>query len=210
MQTIPPSRLRVTAAIAALWLSACGGGGDDGALPITAAPAPGAAVQTASIAATVAPALTWTLAEPTPRVWHSLSTNATGDILVAGEAPAGQVHVSSDGGATWTAGNSPSGVWISSAVSRDGSLIVAVQYDGGMFMSTNRGASWTRVTNSPLVDAAGGVGFEAVTVSQDGRRIAAVVQNGPIVLSADGGATWTRGPLPDEPQTRWWRWIDGS
>src|SRR4051812_32827332 len=39
MRTSPPSALRVTAALAALWLSACGGGGD-GASPTTSAPAP--------------------------------------------------------------------------------------------------------------------------------------------------------------------------
>jgi photosystem II stability/assembly factor-like uncharacterized protein len=211
MRTSPHCAMRLTATLAALWLSACGGG--DPAAPATTAPTPISAavnVLTASIQATVAPALAWTQAYPTPQVWQSLSSSADGEVIVAGEAPTGLVHVSADGGATWTSGNSTPGVWISSAASANGDRIVALQYQGGMFMSTDHGASWTRVTSSPLVNQSGGVPFEAVTLSQDGQRIAAVVQNGRILLSRDAGATWTTGTLPDEPQERWWRWIDGS
>ena len=213
MRSHPPSALRVTAAVAALWLSACGGGGGDPGAPATSAPTPVTAafnMVSAAIQATVAPSLVWTQSYPTPQVWHSIASNASGDVIVAGEAPTGLVHVSADGGATWTSGNSTPGVWISSAISSAGDRIVAVQYQGGMFTSTDHGVTWNRVTSSPLVNQSGGVLFEAVTMSQDGQRIAAVVQNGPILLSHDAGATWTTGTLPDQPQARWWRWIDGS
>src|SRR5690242_15498820 len=117
MPPLPPSTLRLSAALAALWLSACGGGGGDlGPLP-GSAPEPASGALVASSLASVAPALLWTTADPTPRIWHSLSSDPSGTILVAGEAPSGRVHVSRDGGATWTAGNSPTGIWISSAVS---------------------------------------------------------------------------------------------
>ncbi|MGZ5848436.1 MAG: WD40/YVTN/BNR-like repeat-containing protein, partial [Ramlibacter sp.] len=207
-QSIPHPRLRLSIALAAMWLAACGGGGDGS--PIGMAPAPADGTFAAATRLSVAPSLPWTIAIPTPQIWHSLAMNPGGDVLVAGEAPTGLIRVSSDGGATWTAGNSTPGVWISSAMSASGDRIVALQYGGGMFTSTDRGASWQRVTSSPLVNDPNGLGFEAVTVSQDGLRIAAVIQNGPIVLSHDGGATWSAGTLPDAPQNRWWRWIDGS
>ena len=138
-----------------------------------------------------------------------MSMSSTGQVIAAGEA-GGPIHVSRDGGATWTTGDSANAVWISSAMTASGDRIYAVQYGGDLVMSTNGGASWQAVTSSPLVHAAGGLGFEAVTVSQDGQRIAVAVQDGPIVLSADSGATWHAATLPDGQPNHWWRWIDGS
>ncbi len=146
----------------------------------------------------------------TPRVWHSLSSDPSGTVLVAGEAPNGLIWVSADGGATWTSGNSTPGVWISSDVSDNGGLIVAVRYAGGMYTSTDQGGTWTRVTSSPLVFDAAGLSFESVTVSHNGQRIAAAIQNGNIVLSNDGGVTWAAATMPDVPQNKWWRGIDSS
>lgn len=146
----------------------------------------------------------------TPRIWHSLSSDPSGTVLVAGEAPNGLIWVSADGGATWTSGNSTPGVWIWSDVSDNGALIVAVRFNGGMYTSTDQGVTWTRVTSSPLVYDVAGQAFESVTVSHDGQRIAAVIQNGNIVLSNDGAATWAAAVLPVAPQNRWWRGIDSS
>lgn len=146
----------------------------------------------------------------TPRVWHSLSSDPSGTVLVGGEAPNGLIWVSADGGATWTSGNSTPGVWIASDVSDNGGLIVAVRFNGGMYTSTDQGGTWTRVTSSPLVFDAAGLAFESVTVSHNGQRIAAAIQNGNIVLSNDGGATWAAAILPGVPPNKWWRSIDSS
>ncbi|MES2481863.1 MAG: exo-alpha-sialidase [Pseudomonadota bacterium] len=146
----------------------------------------------------------------TPRVWHSLSSDPSGTVLVAGEAPNGLIWVSADGGATWTSGNSTPGVWIWSDVSQNGALIVAVKFGGGMYTSTDQGVTWNRVISDPLVFNAGGQAFESVTVSHNGLRIAAAIQNGNIVLSNDGGSTWAAATLPGVPPNKWWRGIDGS
>jgi hypothetical protein len=145
----------------------------------------------------------WTLADATPRIWHSMSANATGDVIVAGEA-GGRLHASRDGGATWTMGNSTNATWISSASSGTGDRIYAVQYGGAMYVSRDFGSTWSALT------AAGSAGWEAVTVSQDGTHVAAVVQNGPLVLSSDSGASWHAATMPDGQPNHWWRWIDSS
>lgn len=137
-----------------------------------------------------------------PRVWHSLSTDAAGDVIAAGEA-GGTIHVSRDGGATWTSGNSPSATWIASAMSSTGSRIYAVQYGGSMFASGDQGATW-----KPL--AAGTGAWESVATSQDGTLVAAVMQNGPLVISKDGGSTWHNAAMPDGQANHWWRWVSSS
>jgi photosystem II stability/assembly factor-like uncharacterized protein len=135
-------------------------------------------------------------------VWHSLSTDAAGDVIAAGEA-GGTMHVSHDGGTTWTTGNSTSATWIASAMSATGNRIYAAQYGGTIVESGDFGVTW-----SPL--AAGTGAWESVTTSQDGTRVAAVMQNGPLMLSGDGGATWHRATLPDGQANHWWRWISSS
>lgn len=155
------------------------------------------------------PNYAWSVAHAEPHIWHSMSCNASCDVLVAGEA-GGQLHVSRDGGVTWTTGNSPSGTWISSAVSAGGEHLYAVQYGGGMYTSTDFGVTWQAIRTSPLVFNASGVAFEAIAVSQDNQRVAAVIQDGPIVLSDDGGKTWRAAAMPDGQSRHWWRWIDSS
>jgi hypothetical protein len=146
---------------------------------------------------------TWGVADATPRVWHSLSMNATGSVIVAGEA-GGALHVSHDGGATWTTGNSPSATWIWSASSASGDRLYALEYGGGMYRSTDQGATWS------LLSGAGSGAWEGVATSQDGMRVAAVIQNGPLVLSSDGGATWHTATLPDGQANHWWRSVASS
>jgi photosystem II stability/assembly factor-like uncharacterized protein len=179
------------------------------ATPWTIAQNAGQSILTSGLNGNVAPGTNWTQAFPTPQVWHWVSTNSTGQVIVAGEAPSGLIRTSSDGGATWTAGNATTGVWISSDMSASGDRIVAVQYGGGMYTSTDFGTTWNRVTNA-LVNNAGGLSFESVTMSQDGQRIAAVIQNGRLVYSNDGGTTWANATLPGATQTRPWRSIDSS
>src|SRR5947209_563789 len=99
-RSLPP--YRITATLAALWLSACGGGGDGTALTASMQQAPMAAAlqpmaATTASATTAAPTYSWTLAFSTPRIWHSMSTNTDGSVIVAGEA-GGPIRVSRDGG----------------------------------------------------------------------------------------------------------------
>ena len=202
-RTITPP-FRLSALFALTVLTACGGGGDPAVTSgTTTLLAMSAAVQ--PMAAPVAGSYSWTLADPTRRIWHSMSANPTGDVIVAGEA-GGQMHVSRDGGATWVAGNSPTGsTWISSAMSASGDRIYAQQYGGAMYLSRDYGASWSALTN-----AGTGTGWEAVTSSQDGMHVAAVVQNGPVLVSSDGGASWRTPAMPDGQPNHWWRWIYSS
>ena len=189
-------------ACALLYLGGCGGGADPSS--VTAVVAPLHAAQ-----AGADPGVTWNLAIAAPRIWHSLSMNPAGDVIVAGEA-GGPLHVSSDGGSTWTTGNSSNAMWISSAMTASGDHLFAVQYEGDLVDSTDHGQTWRAVASSPLVYSPSGLGFQSVAVSQDGQRIAAVIQNGSIVFSSDGGVTWRAGVLPDGPQNRWWRSIDST
>lgn len=175
-RSLPP--YRITATLAALFLSACGGG-DGTSLTASMPQAPMAAAlqpMTLATANTTAPSYDWSLAFSTPRIWHSMSTNTDGTLIVAGEA-GGPIHVSRDGGATWTAGDSGNATWISSAPTATGDRIYAVQYGGAMYVTRDYGATWTPITNSNLVYSGSGLAYEAVAVSQDGSHIAAVIQN---------------------------------
>ena len=268
------SRYFVASAVAALWLTACGGG-DDPSPPAAPAPQPSPIVSvagdmqlaantsyainapnTSSLTVTLPPsaglqindtvsitgnsATRWTVAlnpgqsiltsnlngnvgpgavwtpHLAPKVWHWISSDTTGQVLIAGEAAGGLLNVSSDGGQTWTSGDSVGGVWISSDMSATGDKMVAVQYGGGMYMSSNFGVTWTQVTD-PLVNGPAGLNFESVTMSQDGHHLAAVIQadpatapDGPLVLSNDGGTTWTAASLPPVVGGYFWRSIDSS
>ena len=106
----------------------------------------GQTVLTTGMAGNVLPAANWTARDCTPKPWHWVSSNAAGNVLVAGEGAGGNLHTSVDGGTTWTPGNSPSNdlTWISSDMSASGDRIVAVQYEGGMYMSIDRGTTWTQ------------------------------------------------------------------
>ena len=143
-------------------------------------------------------------------MWHSLATNASGSVVIAGSCD-GQVYVSHDSGATWTAGNSPNAVcWISSALTATGDTIYAAQYSGGLYRSRDFGTTWSQVTTSPLISSGSGINFESVAVSQDGTRIAVAIQNSSLVQSSDSGATWHIASFPDNQPTHWWRWVSMS
>jgi len=85
---------------------------------------------------------------------------------------------------------------------------VAVQFQGGMYLSTDRGATWARVTD-PLVSAAAEQ-FESVTMSRDGTRLAAVTRDGLLLLSSNSGGTWTRATLPATAEPKVFRGVDSS
>lgn len=158
----------------------------------------------------VAPGTVWT-PRLTPKMWHWISSNSGGDVLVAGEGP-GNLHTSSDGGATWTVGNSPAGfTWISSDMTPTANRIVAVQYGGGLYMSADRGTTWTQITTTDPGVNLSAQSFESVNISQDGLRIVVAVQNGPIYVSSNAGQNWTVATLVGGGAlTGWWRSVDGS
>jgi hypothetical protein len=181
----------------------------------------GQSILTSNLNGNVAPGAVWT-PRLTPKVWHWVSSDTTGQVLLAGEV-GGKLNTSTDGGKTWTIGNSPTGIWISSDMNADGSEMVAVQYGGGMYTSVDFGAHWTQVTD-PLVSFSDAIGstpavaanlnFQSVTMSQDGQHLAAVIQpdpattpNGRLVFSNDGGATWTLANLAGQ---FFWRSVDSS
>lgn len=261
--------------VAALWLTACGGGGSDVVISAPAAPAPapasvritgltqqaqsnmaytvaatstgtvvitlppsptagdtvsvtgesanswriaqntGQTVVTTGMAGNVEPGASWTPRE-SPRIWHWLSSNPTGEILLGGEA--GALRTSTDGGATWMAGDGPiDRTWISSDMSANGDRMVAVQYGGRMYMSTNRGVNWTPVAIPDLdtrpVDPNPNLNdqpYESVTVSSDGNRIVAAVQNGPLIVSSNAGLNWVAGTSGGALLTGYWRSVDSS
>jgi len=211
------TRVVVTAAIAAMWLTACGGGGgDDVAQAPSPAPAPPAG-GTPAPAPSAPLGASFTATNAPSDVWHSLSSSTDGSVMVAGQAdlraaPAtSPLFVSTDGGVTFTASTTaPSGIWIASDVSGDGSRIVAVQFQAnGMYLSSDRGATFTQVTLPAGV--ANNAQFEGVTLSEDGTRVAAVIMGGSIIvgtIAPSGVVTWAT--PTGLPATANWRSIDSS
>lgn len=206
------------ATVVALALAACGGGGGGGDAPVASNPPPAAGGGTGTGGGTTNPPPVQTVAVGTnwearlsPDVWHSLSTNEDGSVLVAGEAALGPatatsyLNTSRDGGATWTEFQN-GGVWIASDVSRTGTRIAAVQYGGGMFISNDSGVSFSQVVAANV--PTGNVPYEGVTVSLDGNVIAAVIQTGPLIISRDGGVTWN--VAAGAPTSTGWRAIDSN
>jgi photosystem II stability/assembly factor-like uncharacterized protein len=137
---------------------------------------------------TVAP--DWS-ASDAARIWHWLASNATGDVIVGGEAAGGFLRVSTDGGQTWKTPTSPPGIWISIDVSATGNRIVATQFGGNIYESTNLGDSWEQLTTADPAITLNSRFYESVTVSRDGTRIATAILNGQVY--AFDGTTWVAG-----------------
>jgi len=170
---------------------------------------PGQTVLTAGTVGNVAPGASWT-PRMAPKVWHWLSSNSTGEVLLGGEAT-GPLNTSVDGGVTWSTGNSVTGAtWISSDMSASGDRMVAVQYGGDLYMSTDRGTTWTAVPSTDPGVNLSGQPFESVSISQDGQRIVAAVQNGPLYVSSNAGQNWVAGTMAAATLTAWWRAVDSS
>jgi hypothetical protein len=170
----------------------------------------GQSVVTANLAGNVAPGTVW-MPRLAPKVWHWLSSDSTGNVLLAGEAN-GLLSTSADGGLSWTTGNSTGGIWIASDMTPRGEQLFAAQYGGGLYRSTNLGATWTRLTSANSDVNLDRQSFEAVSVSADGQRIVTSIQGGFIYVSANGGQTWARGTIAgtSTPVTGWWRGMDSS
>ncbi|HSW19628.1 MAG TPA: sialidase family protein [Ramlibacter sp.] len=168
----------------------------------------GQSVVTTNLAGNVAPGALWTASSLVPKVWHWISSDATGQVLLAGEAAGGFLNTSTDGGATWTTGDSTGAIWISSDMTPTASRMVAVAFAGGMYSSTDRGVTWTQMTSTSLGVDLNAQSFESVTISNDGQRIAAVIQGGGVIFTTDGGTTWAIGA--GAPTASGWRSIDSS
>jgi hypothetical protein len=209
------TRVVVTAAIAAMWLTACGGGGGDDVAAAPEPPAQGGGNNPPP--ATAALGTSFRATGPSD-VWHSLSSSANGQLMVAGQADlratpdTSILSISRDGGATWSDSTAPTGIWIASDISDDGNIIAATQFMGSLYVSIDAGANFVQASAPPGTTAP--VAFESVTLARlpnGTNRVAAVVLDGPVVvgdIGADGTVTWLT-PTTPAPIAEW-RGIDSS
>lgn len=211
------SRVIVTAAIAAMWLTACGGGG--GGDPVAAAPTPtnpgSGAPGEGSGAPAPAPAqaLSWAAqATAAAQPYHTVSMSAGGDVMVAA-GNAGRVLVST-GGDNWVdQATLPTARWVTSDVDATGSTIFAAAFDGQLYRWRSDTGTWVQVDRSFNPDAAGGglglLAYESVAVSGNGQRVLAGIQGSALRFSTDGGDTWGVPLVPVGTSTQW-RAVDVS
>jgi hypothetical protein len=206
------TRVVVTAAIAAMWLTACGGGGGD---DVAAAPTPPPAAGGGGNPPAPAPAqaLAWT---PTSvqQINHWTATSADGQVMLAGGLP-GTLFLSTDGGANWAPApglpvGDPGGRWISADISADGQHMVAAAFDGAVWRSSDGGATWAQIDQS--FNTTGVLPYESVTISNDGQRIVAALggPGGPLRVTTNGGTSWTTATSGGAALTGSWRAVDSS
>lgn len=187
---------RLTAVFAAVWLASCGGGGGDDTTAVAPADAPAAGQgpvagtpPPAPAAPAPAPAAVALNFAAVPNLaaqqYHWVAANETGTVMAATTITTGggQIFISTDGGASFTPSSAPDAMWISLDMTPDGSRMVAVAFDGSMFLSTNTGATWTRIDQS--INLTQSLPYESVTISDDGARIVAVTLNGPAFFSTN-------------------------
>ncbi len=126
---------------------------------------------------------TWTT-NITGGYWSSVAASADGTKLLAAEAQASGVYLSTNSGVSWVSNSLPDLWWGSVAMSADGKTIAAAGIQdsgtGSIFCSTNSGATWT---SNSLSFACG------VAMSADGRKIFAA---GALQLSysTNFGTSW--------------------
>jgi hypothetical protein len=177
------TRVVVTAAIAAMWLTACGGGGGGDAGPAPA-PAPGAGQGPGGDPGgdpVVPQPLSWTASSLAADQFHWVASNSTGNVMAATTitAAGGRIYLSTDGGVTFTPTTAPAASWISLDMTPSGERMVAVGFGGGIYLSTDTGATWNRI------DTGTDRSYESVAISNNGARIVAAVMNGSIYYSSN-------------------------
>ena len=132
------------------------------------------------------------------RPWRALASSAISGVMAAA-TEAGEVFVSTTGGATWVQRNVKVGgttvtaaAWSRIAISDDGSTIaVAGERLGQMYLSRDRGQNWTQA-GTPNGD------YTAITLSADASVIVATLRDtsqasfGSAQISRDKGASFTR------------------
>lgn len=181
------SGARVTAVVAALWLAACGGGGDNGTAstgPDAVAGTPGAATSPAPLTAA---ALTFAAVPglaANPYQW--VATDETGRMMAATTVTAGgggQIFLSTDHGASFKASSAPIAQWVGLDMTPDGTRMVAVASGGGLFRSMDSGVTWMPIDIG--VNPLGSLPYESITISDDGTHVVAATLNGAILFSTD-------------------------
>ena len=178
-----------------------------------------AAARSAAVAA-LGPTVTWTKRTSAgKKSWLSITSDATGLRLAAGEYNGGRIHTSTNGGESWTEQQGSMNIGLQFLDSSDdGSRLVGFRsgsrsINSAIFKSGNGGVSWqemkqgfyrgatcdrachTIVTTQfkeppPPPPPGGGGGAE--------RNRRAITSDGPII-SVDGGIAWQDASLDDKP-----------
>lgn len=151
----------------------------------------------------------------------------------------GRIWVSTNNGTTWTErrfNNSQYQYFYISGISKDGTKMYACipddfgypelygptsSPDSGIYKSTDDGATWSRLANSPVANSPGGTNnrysFGSIGVSGNGNILYGSVGTpntgriGYIYKSTDAGANWTL--LTNSSEKEWWYYAlsyDGS
>lgn len=90
------------------------------------------------------------------------------------------------------------------ACSSDGTIIYASPKGGKIYKSTNSGASFSILNNSPNADATSSF-WASMQCSSNGDVIVACRRQNYIYMSSDGGVTWTNNSIYDN-----WKFVDIS
>ena len=194
MRSTLKNTARVWLTLAALWLSACGGGdpeapGSSGGLSVGSGSLTGSgpvAGPSGSAPPDASTQLAWVAAGGlAPAPYHWVASDATGTVLAATTITdaGGQVFVSRDGGASFAPAALPPGNWISLDMTPTGGQMVAVQLGGGLYRSADSGTTWERIDTA--ANPTGALEYESVTISGDGSRVVAAVREGPILVSGN-------------------------
>jgi photosystem II stability/assembly factor-like uncharacterized protein len=132
---------------------------------------------------------TWTQRTSTTQQWGPVTSDSTGTYLAAGiRFGPDNIYTSNDSGATWvrqTDASSPSRSWRSVVYSSDTSTLVACTLGSYIFKSTNKGVTWTQLTN------AGTNTWGGLACSSNGSTIIAINSTSALLTSTDSGSTWS-------------------
>jgi len=132
---------------------------------------------------------TWTQRTFTQQQWGPVTSDSTGTYLAAGirNGP-DNIYTSNDSGANWvrqTDTSSPSKSWRSVVYSSDASTLVACTLGNYIFKSTDKGVTWTQLTN------AGTNTWGGLACSSNGSTIIAINSTTSLFTSTDSGSTWS-------------------
>jgi uncharacterized repeat protein (TIGR01451 family) len=139
----------------------------------------------------------WTQSSSIIGEWLSVAASADGRVILGGNY-GNVLAISTNSGATWGTAAFP-GYWGPVVASSNGSRLIACN-QGVMHTSFDTGATWTQVTNLPMVVA-------STDCSADGSRIIASPSNngggnsGMLHFSTDFGASWS--VLTNSPNLLW-------
>ncbi len=110
-------------------------------------------------------------------------------------------RISSNNGATWSdVSLSSTGGWIGAAFNQSATVMYIHEYTGHVQKSTDGGATWSQLLNSPVYSIFTGglnqINTYRIRCSESGNTVATISGNfGLFDISSDGGATWTETDL---------------